>query len=272
MKLIMNLLAVFIFLFTFAGTVFRASAVENHSASITANITVVSGKESVISLAVANNNGKTHQYKLTAQSLPVGFTAWFTHAGIQTDLLELKPYENCILECHISAPAAIQPDLAAFQINLAAEDGSTVAMPVSITVNRDYALEISGGVKNLEMMSGQSMSIDIAVINTGSKELKSLVVKDELPYKWLIESTTPEIITLAPGGQSMFKLDIAVPPGQASGNFSVKMIVLNSDATSNEIVIPVTVKASVGFAWWIAGLVTAVVVTTVLYFRKKGRR
>ena len=254
------------------GIVFQSLAIENGTTALSANYPVVPGKESIICIMAENNDNKAHQFKLGTQGLPGDFKSWFMQGGRQVDTIELKPSDKCLIDLHLEAPLKIQEEGATFTAELLRDDGDKADIPLSFTVSRDYALEISGGAKNLEIMNGKSMSLDIAVTNTGNKELKNLLLKVDLPYKWSLDKMTPENLTLQPGQYALFKMDVSVPPSQVSGNFSIKITSSNKVAASNEIIIPVTVKTGMGFAWWMIGLLLAVALATILYFRRQGRR
>ena len=254
------------------GIAFQASAMENETTALSVNYSIVPGKESIISIMAENNDNKAHQYKLGTQDIPADFKYWFILNGKQVDTIELKPSEKYLVELHLEAPLKIQEEGATFTAELQRDDGDKADIPLSLTINLDYALEISGGTKNLEIMNGKSMSLDIAVTNTGNKELKNLVIKADLPYKWSLDKITPENLTLQPGQNALFKLDITVPPSQVSGNYSINITSSNENAASNEMIVPVTVKTGMGFAGWMIGLLLAAALAAILYFRKQGRR
>ena len=250
----------------------KAMAAENGTTELSANYLVVPGSEIITRITVENKDIKLHYFNLQALELPEGFKAYFLLEGKLAETIELKPSDKRLIELRIEAPMKVLKDSGTFRIKLLREDGIESFMPMSFTVNRDFALEITNGIKKLDVMNGKSISFDIAITNTGNKELKNLGLKVDLPYQWSLENVTPDKLTLKPGENGLFKLNVSVPSSQTSGNFTIKIKSSNEEVASSEISIPIKVTASTGYAFWVIGLVLVVGAATVLYFRKHGRR
>ena len=251
---------------------FAAMAAEIGTQELSANYLIVPGNQTTARIMVENNDVKLHNFNLHTLALPEGFKSYFLLDGKLTETIELNPSDKCLIELRLEAPLKVLNDSGTFKIKLTREDGIESFMAISYAVNRDFALEIISDIKKLDVINGKSMSFDIAVTNTGNKELKDLGLKVDLPYKWTLDNVAPEKLTLKPGENGLFKLNISVPYSQASGNFEIKIKSLNGEASSNEISIPITVTASTGYAMWVIGLVLVFGVITFLYFRKHGRR
>ncbi|HEY5587222.1 MAG TPA: NEW3 domain-containing protein [Ruminiclostridium sp.] len=251
---------------------FMTMAAEVGTTELSANYLVVPGGETIAKIKVENKDIKLHHFNLQATELPEGFKAYFLLEGKLTETIELNPSDKRLIELHIEAPLKVLKDSGTFKIKFLREDGIESFMPISFTINHDFALEITNGIKKLEIMNGKSTSFDIAVTNTGNKELKTLGLKVDLPYKWSLENVIPDKLTLKPGENGVLKVNVSVPSTQAAGNFVIKIKSFNEDATSSEISIPIKVIASASYAWWVIGLVLVFGVVTILYFRKHGRR
>ena len=239
---------------------------------LSANYLTVPGGENMARIMVENNDSKPHHYNLLATGLSEGFKANFTLQGKEIEGLDLKASERRIVELHLNTPLKAAQDHGLITIKSSRDDGLETLMPVSLTVNHDFSLEITNEIKKLETMNGKSLNFDVAVTNTGNKELKDLGLKIDLPYKWTLDKLTPEKLSLKPGESGAFKLTISIPPSEGSGNNTLKIKSFNGVATSQEISIPVTVTATAGYAWWAIGLVLVVGIVTFIYFRKNVRR
>jgi uncharacterized membrane protein len=251
---------------------FTVMAAEIGTTVLSSNYLIIPGNGTITRIMVENKDIKHHRFDLKVAELPKDFKTYFMLEGKLTKAIEMKPSEKRLIELRIEAPLKILQDSGTFKIKLLREDGIESFIPVSFTINRDFALKITNGIKKLETMNGKMMSFDIAVTNSGNKELKSLGLKVDLPYKWSLENVLPDRLSLKPGENGLFKLNVFVPSTQAAGNFAIKIKSLNIDAASSEISIPVTVTASAGYAWLVIGLVLVFGVITILYFRKHGRR
>lgn len=247
-------------------------AAGSSSTELSGNYLTVPGGESISRIMVENKDAKTHHYNLQATGLPEGFKAYFTLQGKMIEGLDILSSEKRIIELHINTPLKAAQDNGLIKVKTSRDDGLETIMSVSFTVNHDFSLEITNEIKKLESLNGKSLSFDIAVTNTGNKELKDLGLKVDLPYKWMLNKLTPEKLSLKPRENAVFRLNISIPPSEGSGNNTLKIRSFNEAATSQEISIPVTVTATAGYAWWAIGLVLVVGIVTVIYFRKNVRR
>ena len=248
------------------------AAGSSSSSELSVNYLTVPGGEIIARIMVENNDSKVHHYNLQATGLPEGFKAYITLQGKGIEGLDVIASEKRIVELHLNTPLKTALDHGLITVKSSRDDGVETLLPVSLTVNHDFSLEITNEINKLQTMNGNSLSFDIAVTNTGNKELKDLGLKIDLPYKWTLDKLTPEKLSLKPKENGVFRLNISIPPSQGSGNNTLKIKCYNGVATSQEISIPVTVTETAGYAWWAIGLVLGVGIVTVIYFRKNVRR
>lgn len=152
------------------------------------------------------------------------------------------------------------------------DDGQTGTLPVSVTVNRAYSLLITSRVTGLSVITGQDLSFEVSVMNNGSKSMEGTKLSLDLPYKWILQGTNPEKLSLKPGESGLYKVKVSIPPSQASGNSKIKAYADSANAASPKVEIPVSVQNNPSFLFWIIGIVAVAGIGTLLYFRKHGRR
>ncbi len=102
--------------------------------------------------------------------------------------------------------------------------------------------------------------------------MEGIGITADLPYKWVVESVTPEKLSLSPGESGAFRVGMMIPATQGSGNAEIGISAGNAEVQSQTLTIPVKVTANVNFALIIIGCVVAVGFATLIYFRKHGRR
>ena len=192
-----------------------AMAEGSSTTELSTNYLTIPGGESIARIMVENKDSKAHHYKLQATDLPNGFKAYFTLEGKGVEGLDLPASDKSMVELHLNTPLKAVQDNGLIQVKSSRDDGMETLMSVSFTVNHDFSLEITNGIKKFEALNGKSLSFDIAVTNTGNKELKDLGLKVDLPYKWTLEMVTPEKLSLKPRENGVFKLNISIPPSQA---------------------------------------------------------
>ncbi|MHB1419653.1 MAG: COG1470 family protein [Bacillota bacterium] len=250
----------------------KALAAGNDVSEISSNLLVVPGTESTSRILIENKDAKIHKFSVGIASLTNGFTAYFTIDGRTAETFDIAASGSKLLEMHLVIPQKVGSDAGIIQVKALRDDGIKYVLPISITVNHDYALEITNQFKKLESLNGQPLTLEVAVKNTGNKELSDIQPKLDLPYKWTINEVLPGKLNLKPGESGVIKVIISVPPTQASGNNTIKIAGFNKNAVSKEVSVPVTVTASTGYAWWAIGMLLVAGVTTILFFRKHGRR
>lgn len=266
-KIFFFFLIISILLQAFSITVFAAG-----NTNISGNYLIVPMGSSAARIMIENNEPVTHIYTLQNNQLPEGFNGYFLADKKVIQTIECPPNSKKLIEFRLEAPEKISQDIVDINITLLCDDKTQTDIPLSFTVNKDYSVEIANNIKKLEIINGDSISLDIAIRNTGNKDLNDLAPSFTLPYKWILESVMPDKINLKPDETGMFTIKISVPASQASGNYEIKAKGVNSDVQSGETVIPVTVNTNINFAWWIIGTLIIAGIVTFLYFRKHGRR
>lgn len=119
---------------------------------------------------------------------------------------------------------------------------------------------------------GKAAQLSFSLKNDGSKELKSIKLESELPYKWIASQSSDTSINLKPGEKGTLKMTIEVPSSQVAGNFSAKFTALSDEIRSEQVSIPVTVRTSSNIAYWMVGALILIAAFTLVQFRKHGRR
>jgi len=182
----------------FTRSALAAGSSSSSSTELSANYLTVPGGESISRIMIENKDSKTHHYNLQATGLLAGFKAYFTLDGKGMEGLDLTASQKRIVELHLNTPLKAAQDNGFIKVKSSRDDGLEMLMSVSFIVNHDFSLEITNEITKLETMNGKSLSFDIAVTNTGNKELKDLGLKVDLPYKWTLYKLTPEKLSLKP--------------------------------------------------------------------------
>lgn len=240
--------------------------------SISADTLVLAGGEASFRMLVKNDDNKPHKFLLSCINLQNDFSPIFLQDNKAVASIEIKAMVSSIILLKISIPQSAKAGSDAFAVIIKRDDGKTYTLPLSYTVNRDYSLEITNRIDGLNVINGQSLSFDVAVSNTGSRQLDNVGLKLDLPYKWLVQSITPEKAALKANENRVFKVRISVPSSQVSGNSNVKASAIAGEVSSPQVSIPVTVQSNPVMIYWAVGLLIIVSTATILFFRKHGRR
>ena len=209
---------------------------------------------------------------LTYGMLPKGLQADFTLDGKIINEVEVKAQDSVIAVLKVNVPARASAGTTVIDAQAKRDDGQIYELPVSVTVNNDYSLLITNRIDGLSVITGQDLSFDVSVLNNGSKNLDNVKLSLDLPYKWILQNTNPEKLSLKPGEDGLFKVKISIPPSQVSGNYKIKAAAISDSTTSPKIEIPVSVQNNPNYLFWVIGFIAAAGFGTLLYFRKHGRR
>ncbi len=230
------------------------------------------GGSGMIRIALNNSDAIDHSYKLEVKGLDDGFSVYFSANGSAADTILIPSSSSVVAELNIEAPAELVQDSYIFTIDCVRDDGETVSLPSQITINSDYTINITSDTNQIETLNGKSISVDIAVTNTGNKQLSDISITPNLPYKWVAESVMPDKISLMPGESGVFKVSVMIPTTQGAGSSEISFSAGNTEVQSKTLTIPVKVSANANFAFIIIGCVAVAGLVTVIYFRRHGRR
>jgi uncharacterized membrane protein len=240
--------------------------------SVFPNYTMKAGEESVAQFLIENTNTGAHTYSFKPSNVPNGMESYFTVNSKPAEELSLQASESAAVQFHLAVPDDVSEKTARIDIEVLRDDGVSTITTLSYTRNTDYSVQLISTIDNLQVVSGGTLSFDIAVTNTGDKDLNALALKVDLPYKWIQNSVSPEMLTLKPGESGSYQLNVSVPVSQSSGSSTIKMTVSNENMSSGELSLPVKVAANSNFVWILGGIALVVAATAFIYFRKHGRR
>lgn len=240
--------------------------------NISADALVLAGGEATFRILVKNDDNKPHKFLLSCANLQNDFSPIFLQDNKAATSIEIKAMDSSIIILKISIPQSTKAGSGSFAVVIKRDDGKSSTLPLSYTVNREYSLEITNRIDGLNVINGQSLSFDVAVSNTGSRQMDNVGLKLDLPYKWLVLSITPEKTTLKVNENRVFKVRISIPSSQVSGNSNVKASAIAGEVSSPQVSIPVTVQSNPVMIYWVVGLLIIVSTATILFFRKHGRR
>ena len=240
--------------------------------SVTTDYQMLSGEITSARISVENKDIKSHTYSLRFGQLPEGFQGYFSMEGKVIDSLDLSASQKSIIYFFVDVPSNTTITDLSVSLNILREDGVKEALSVSYTLNGDYAVSILSNIKSIKVINGDSINLEIGVTNTGNKELANLNLQVDSPYKWILENVSPTGLNLKSGDTGLYKIKVTVPSSQQSGEYPVKISCSNAEVTSNPLTVPVTVSTNVNYLWWIAGPIVILLVFTLFYFKKHGRR
>ena len=240
--------------------------------SVTTNYQMKAGETTSTRLSVENTDTKNHTYSLKTTQLPKDFNGYFTLDGKVVDSIDIPTSQKSMIEFCIDTPINSTITEVSVSLQILREDGVNEIIYVSYYLNEAYALEISSNVQSFNAVNGNSIRLEIGVVNTGSKELTDLKLQVEPPYKWILEKVEPMSLRLKPNGTGVFVVNVTIPSSGQAGQYPVKATCSNAEIKSNVVTVPVNVSTSTNYFWWVAGGIVILLIFTIMFFKKHGRR
>lgn len=259
---------ILLLLFVSVNPVLAADA----NAELTSSCTVSMGESRAVSFAIKNPDQLEHRYTLSIEGGTNHYDTSFLVATGPITELTLAPGTSGQFDLNLALQETPQINLDTLRIKATDENGQENVTVLSVIINPDYQLVLTGLSDRAEILNGKTGVLNFSVKNNGSKAVSGVRLQAQLPNKWRISQGADTTINLKPGETGIFKITVEVPSTQVAGNQQLKLSAVSEQTASNTVSLPVTVKTSSTIAWWMIGVFVIVAGITVIQFRKHGRR
>ncbi len=239
---------------------------------LTPSYEIKSGMDNMADFTVFNSDTAKHTYVLQAANVPDGISWYFTVASQKATEVTLQSSSSAVVTLHLTLPDTAASTMAQIKVIAKRDDGIIANVTVNFSKNSDYALKITKTSDSLKTVAGETLVFDIAVTNTGDKELTGIALNLILPYKWLNIGVNPDTLSLKPGESSTFQISVQPPASQSAGMSTITISAGNAKAASGDLAIPVKVTSNMNFVWVLGGVAVIIVAVAFIYFRRHGRR
>lgn len=224
-------------------------------------------------LSVNNKTRKELPFNLIAdppKGWHVNFKPPFKDTYISS--LMLKPEESENVTVLVTPdPFATAKDFT-IPITVMAEDFKAEAS-LKVIITGTYKIDVGTdtGLLSLSTQRGKSSNLSIYVQNTGSATLQDVSLLSVKPENWKVMFSPEKIASLEPG--KLEQVEVTIEPGEDSlvGDYAVGVSV-NTEKSSDNLELRVTVKASAAWGWIGVGLIILVIGGLFALFRALGRR
>jgi len=218
-----------------------------------------------------NHTARAQRYALTS-SAESGWDVQFQVDGKGVTSVELDPNTTKDITVHVEPPKNVKAGT--YEIPIKATSGSTEAKAtLDVVITGTYQMEVTTSDQNLntDVTAGHAKTVTILVKNTGSGTLRNVQLSATTPDDWKVDFDPESLKTIAPGKTSKVKATIHASDKAIAGDYMVN-ISAQSDDTSAEADLRVTVKTS--WLWGWIGVIIIIAVAAGIYYliKKYGRR
>ncbi len=247
-------------------------AADTNGTEFSAGCNLSPGESKTVPLFIRNDDTAEHNYELTAGGAANSYEIYFASGGASTKNVMVPSGANAQIDLNISLKGNASINEDKLIVKAIRDDGKENIINLSVLLNKDYVLSASSMLDKIDVLNGKSAEFTFSITNKGAKELKSVKLEPELPYKWIVSQGANAITSLKPGETGTLKMTVEVPSSQAAGNFTAKFTAVSDETKSGQISIPVTVRASSNIAYWMIGALILIAGFTLVQFKRHGRR
>lgn len=268
-KILLLLSMLTILLASSISTVFAADL---NSTEFSSGFNLSSGESKAATFFIRNNDTAEHRYALIADGSANSYELYFSSGGVSIKSVTVPAGTNVQFDLNINLKGNALVNEDKLIVKAVREDGKESIISLAIQINKDYALSIKSMLDKIDVLNGKSAEVTFLVMNNGSKDLNSVKIEPELPYKWIASQGFDAVIDLKPGETGTLKMTVEVPSSQAAGNFTAKFTAVSDKTKSDQLSVPITVKTGSNIAYWMIGVVVLIAGVTLVQFKKHGRR
>ena len=140
-----------------------------------------------------------------------------------------------------------------------------------ITSTYDFTFTSKTGMLNTKATSGKNNPFIIVLTSTGSADIENIALKADAPEKWIVKFEPAKIETFKSADTKEITVTITPPDKTIAGDYMLTFSA-NSENSSKNIDIRVTVETPSIWGWVGIGIIVIVVIGVAIIFAKLGRR
>ena len=140
-----------------------------------------------------------------------------------------------------------------------------------ITSTYDFTLTSKTGMLNTKATSGKNNPFIIVLTSTGSADIENIALKADAPEKWIVKFEPEKIETFKSEETKEIKVTITPPDKTIAGDYMLTFSA-NSENSSKNIDVRVTVETPSIWGWVGIGIIVIVVIGVAIIFARLGRR
>lgn len=223
------------------------------------------------STKLTNRTGEKQLYSLRAAP-PRGWNVVFKPNYKQATAVEVDPGQTQTISVEINPPAMVEAGT--FKIPVQAANSTTSAeLALEVVVTGYYDLEVTtpSGLLSAKTTAGKEKQIEMMVQNTGTAELKNVVLQSSKPRNWEVGFSPDTIPRLAAGENASLTATITADDHAIPGDY-VTRITARTQETSSEASMRISVKTPLLWGWVGILIIIATIGLIIYLFRKYGRR
>jgi len=152
------------------------------------------------------------------------------------------------------------------------DDGNVLQIPLTLLVDKTFALQIIGQSLNATVFSGKDFNFDVQARNSGAAPVDNVALQVDAPTKWIVQVDPARVAQLAQDETVTFHVYVTTPPSQTAIDQPLSFTVVSDQVHTDARELVVRVQKSPSYLFASAGIMLFAVGGVFVYFRRKGRR
>lgn len=218
-----------------------------------------------------NTMSEKELYAFTAD-VPPGWNVIFRYNGRQLTSVELDPYSTATISIEMDPPDMIAAGT--YEIPVHATTSTTSAvLNLEVVITGSFAMELTTptGLLSTSITAGDQKLIPLIIKNTGSAQLKGIMMSATSPLNWEVTFDPKKIDELGPGQTAPVNALIKASKKAIAGDY-VTSLDAKTIEISSKAQIRVSVKTSMLWGWVGILIILAALYSVYHLFRRYGRR
>lgn len=207
---------------------------------------------------------------------PEGWYVAITPSYQESEISAIKMVPGKKESLKITATPLIKQDPGEYDITITVKNEdlkleTETTFKAIITATYDFTLTSKTGMYNTKATSGKNNPFIIVLTSTGSADIENIALTADAPEKWIVKFEPEKIETFKSGETKEITVTITPPDKTIAGDYMLTFSA-NSENSSKNIDVRVTVETPSIWGWVGIGIIVIVVIGVAIIFAKLGRR
>ncbi|MBN2611897.1 MAG: hypothetical protein JXB00_10110 [Bacteroidales bacterium] len=218
-----------------------------------------------------NFTGEKQTYSLWADA-PQGWEVIFKPNYKQATAVEIDANGTVNISVDVKPPYNVQAGTYRIPVQ-AVNNVTSASLVLEVVIKGSYSSELTtpNGLLSARITAGREKRIELVVVNTGSSDLKNVVLGSSKPKNWDVVFKPDTLKHIIPGASAQAVATVKADDKAIPGDYVITISAQNPE-TSSRASFRMMVKTPLLWGW--VGILLIISVIGVIYylFRKYGRR
>jgi uncharacterized membrane protein len=212
------------------------------------------GEQASYSFLIHSPQPASKEYALDLKSTIPELRWTFLLDGKAMEHIRIDAGASLSLDLKVDTPETTAPGTYELRAVLTGQNGETMIIPCSLTLNPAFSLAVTSKTDELSVMKGREIRFPVHIRNTGKALQNNTRVDFSLPSGWMCSATPQAIPGLPPGQTAEFLVRLKAPRSQSSSGQTIDLRALSDSSRSTDVSIPIRVRQNPAVLFILIGI------------------